>query len=483
MQNRWLGIIFGVLVLLALGAIVNANVDFSGWKKAGDSLSAAAASSEPAASAPAARNLPDFTGLVQKYGAAVVNISVVGNAVNAGPSTDQSDPLFEFFRQFGIPAPRGRIPPQGLGSGFIISADGTIMTNAHVVSNASRVTVKLTDKREFEAKVIGVDTPSDVAVIKISADSLPVVNMDTADDVRPGEWVVAIGSPYGFDNSVTSGIVSATARTLPGASYVPFIQTDVAVNPGNSGGPLFNMRGEVVGINSQIYTRSGGYQGLSFAIPIGIALHVKDELVRHGHVTRGKLGVVIQDVNQALADSFNLERPRGALVSSVEAGGPAAKAGIQSGDVIVQFNDTPIASSSELPVLVAQTSPGTKASVQVVRGGNKRTFNVVVAELAPAAAATTARSGGNGGKLGVVARALTPEEQRQANTDGGVIVTDVSGSAAAAGIEPGDLILSVNNTRIKSPEQLRSSVNRAGKHVALLVQRGDARLYVPVDLS
>ncbi len=486
MQHKAAVKISTALVILALGVVGCAKVEApsaSHGQQSSASGPPAAPQGPAAAATPNMQMLPDFTGLVQKYGPAVVNISVIGKAANAGPYSDQGDPLFDFFRGFGIPTPQPEVPVQGLGSGFIVSPDGTIITNAHVVSNATRVTVKLTDKREFEAKVVGIDAPSDVAVIKINADKLPVVTIDKADDVKPGEWVVAIGSPYGFENSVTSGIVSATARTLPGSSYVPFIQTDVAVNPGNSGGPLFNMKGEVVGINAQIYSRSGGYQGLSFAIPINVALHVKDELQLHGRVIRGKLGVTIQDVNQALANSFGLPNPGGALVSSVEPDGPAAKAGIRPGDVILRYNDKAISSSNELPVLVAQTSPGTKASVEVMRGKSKQTLNVVVGELAPSTVASNAPTAKEGGKLGVVVRALTPEEKRQAKTTGGVMVEEASGPAATAGIQAGDLILSVNNAPVNDPQQLRTMLSNAGKNVALLVQRNDVRLYVPVDLG
>jgi serine protease Do len=294
--------------------------------------------------------------------------------------------------------------------------------------------------------------------------------------------VVAIGSPFGFENSATSGIVSAKSRTLPGDSYVPFIQTDVAVNPGNSGGPLFNTKGEVVGINSQIYTRTGGYQGLSFAIPINVALHVKDQLVQHGSVTRGRLGVTIQDVNQALADSFGLKKPAGALVSSVEKGSAAARAGLEPGDVILRYNDKDIASSSELPVLVAETAPGTTTRLEVMRKGETRHIDVTVGELKNAKVASADVSGQNHGRLGVVVRSLNREEQKQAGA-GGVIVEDATGAAADAGIQPGDMILSVNGTPVKSPEQLKLLVTRAGKHVALLVQRDEAKIFVPVDLG
>jgi serine protease Do len=295
--------------------------------------------------------------------------------------------------------------------------------------------------------------------------------------------VVAIGSPYGFENSATSGIVSAKSRTLPGDSYVPFIQTDVAVNPGNSGGPLFNMKGEVVGINSQIYTRTGGYQGLSFAIPIHVALHVKDQLVQHGSVTRGRLGVTIQDVNQALADSFGLKQPAGALVSAVEKGSAAAKAGLQPGDVILRYNDKDIMISSELPVLVANTAPGTADRLDVMRKGETMHIDVTVGELKNAKVAAADVAGQDHGRLGVVVRPLNPDEQKQAGVTGGLVVENATGPAANAGIQPGDMILSVNGTPVRSVEQLQSLLSKTGKHVALLVQRDDMKRFVAVDIG
>lgn len=432
--------------------------------------------------------VPDFTSIVDENGAAVVNVSVVGKAEKTAgaqmPELDPNNPFYEFFRQFRGQMPRGdATPKQGLGSGFIVRSDGLILTNAHVVDGASEVTVKLTDKREFKAKVIGIDKPTDVAVLKIDATGLPTVKIDKADDVKVGEWVLAIGSPYGFENTVTSGIVSAKARALPGDTYVPFIQTDVAVNPGNSGGPLFNMKGEVVGINSQIYSRSGGYQGLSFAVPIDVALRVQDQLLQKGFVTRGRLGVGIQDVNQALAESFGLKKPAGALVSSVEKGSPAAKAGIEPGDVIVRYNGSEVGTSSQLPVLVANTKPGEVAKVDIVRKGDQRSLDVTVGELKPEKVAAADGPVAGQGRLGVAVRSLTAEERQQVGVNGGVVVENASGAAATAGIQRGDVILSVNNTPVKTGEQLRELIQKAGKRVALLVQREDAKLYVPIELG
>jgi len=477
--------------LIAAGIISAAAI--GGYATIGPSVfhnavaAATAATAVPASARPATTvALPDFTSIVAQNGPAVVHISVTQKAEpseSAMQGLNPNDPFYEFFRQFRVPIPRGQMPLQGLGSGFIVSPDGIVLTNAHVVNGAAEVTVKLTDKREFKAKVIGIDKPTDVAVLKIDATNLPTVKLDKADDVKVGEWVVAIGSPYGFENTVTSGIVSAKWRTLPGDSYVPFIQTDVAVNPGNSGGPLFNMRGEVIGINSQIYSRSGGYQGLSFSVPIDVALGIQDQLMQHGSVTRGRLGVGIQDVNQALANSFGLKKPAGALVSSVEKDSAAAKAGLEPGDVILRYNEKEITSSSQLPVLVANTAPGTTAKLEVIRNGETRQINVTVGQLKNAKVASADVAGQDHGRLGVVVRPLDPDEQKQAGVSGGLMVENSTGPAANAGIQPGDMILSLNGTPVKSPEQLQQLLTKAGKHVALLVQRDEAKIFVPVDLS
>jgi serine protease Do len=440
----------------------------------------------PAGNPAAGALLPDFTGIVARNGAAVVNVSVTQKAKPdaAGtplPGLDPDDPFYQFFRRFGMPMPRG-VPAKGMGSGFIVDSDGSILTNAHVVDGASEVTVKLTDTREFRAKVTGLDKQSDLAVLKINATGLPTVKLGSAADVKVGEWVVAIGSPFGFENSVTSGIVSAKSRALPDENYVPFIQTDVAVNPGNSGGPLFNMKGEVIGINSQIYSHTGGYQGLSFAIPIDMAIKVKDQLQRHGKVSRGRLGISIQEVNQKLADSFGLPHARGALVSSVDDDGPAGKAGLKPGDVILKLNGDEIAQYSELPLRVADLKPGSRASVEVWRNGSPRTIGLTVGELAQTNALAASGSDQDGGRLGVAVRPLSREERRSVGSSG-LVVEDVSGAAERAGILPGDVLLSVNNTPIRSIQQLRAVVAKAGKSLALLVQRDNAKIFVPVDLS
>jgi serine protease Do len=431
--------------------------------------------------------LPDFSKLVEQNGPAVVNISVVGNTKTSAQVPDfgfsPDDPMFEFFRHFQIPQQQNSVPVRGLGSGFIVSSDGLILTNAHVVKDAAEVTVKLTDRREFKAKVVGSDPQTDVAVLKIDARDLPTVRLGNVKDVKVGEWVVAIGSPFGFENTVTSGIVSAKSRALPDGTYVPFIQTDVAVNPGNSGGPLFNMKGEVIGINSQIYSRSGGYQGVSFAVPIDTAVYAKDELVAHGKVTRGRLGVTIQEVNQSLAQSFGLESARGALVGSVEHGSPAEKAGLASGDVILKLDGTPVASSIELSSRVATMKPGSTAQLEVWRDGKPREVAVRVGE-APSQKMASAKPDADLSKarLGLAVRNLTPEEQKRAAVEGGLMVEQASGPAARSGIRPGDIIVAANGTKVKSAEELKAAA-KDHNTVALLVQRDDGRIYIPVRVG
>ncbi|MGB5009986.1 MAG: DegQ family serine endoprotease [Candidatus Dechloromonas phosphoritropha] len=436
----------------------------------------------------AAAALPDMSGIVARNSPSVVNISVSGTrkAGSRGqklPQFDDDDSVPDFLRRFGAPQNRGEAPAHGLGSGFIISPDGTILTNAHVVDGAEEVIVKLTDKREFKAKVLGLDTASDVAVLKIDATDLPAVRIGNVANTRVGEWVLAIGSPFGFESSASAGIVSAFSRSLPDGSYVPFIQTDVAVNPGNSGGPLFNMAGEVIGINSQIYSRSGGYQGLSFAIPIEVAMNVEKQIVTHGKVQRGRLGVGIQEVNQSLADTFGLKKPAGALVGSVEKDSPAAKAGLEPGDVILSINGKEIASSNELPAIVSSMKPGEQAKLQVWRKGGTRPINVEVGKFGDEKLASNDAPEAAKGRLGVVVRPLTPEEQRRSDVSNGVVVQDVAGAAAKAGIQPGDIVIAVNGEAISSTEQLRSLISQAGKRIAVLVDRGNARIFIPVDLG
>jgi serine protease Do len=446
------------------------------------------------------RSLPDFSPLVEKYGPAVVNVEVVEKAQqsNGGvPGLSPNDPFFDFFKRFGIPGPdqqpRGNQPPvRGAGSGFIVSADGYILTNTHVVANADEVTVRLTDRREFSAKVIGADERTDVAVIKINAANLPTVRLGDPTKIRPGQWVLAIGSPFGFENSATAGIISATSRSLPSDNYVPFIQTDVAVNPGNSGGPLFNLSGEVIGINSQIFSRTGGYMGVSFAIPIDVARNVEDQLIKTGHVVRGRIGVTIQDVNAQLAESFGLDRPRGALVSSVEKDGPAAKAGLVPGDVILGVNGHSIERYGELSGSIAAMKPGADASLQVWRQGKQESVSVKIAELKeqPQTAANVPGGGKPGARqtdqatqLGLTVRALDASEKDQAQTTGTLVVEEATGPAASAGVQPGDIILGINGKRVKTVKELQDAAKISGKTVALLIQRDDAQIFVPLRIQ
>lgn len=448
-----------------------------------------ASNSAPAAPAgPVVAAATDFSGIVQRSGPAVVNISVTGKAKKVSDDddeTDPDDPFAQFFKRFGpqLQMPRQPQIMHGLGSGFIISQDGLILTNAHVVDGAQEVTVKLTDRREFKAKVLGVDKQSDIAVIRIDAKNLPTVEIGDPSQAKVGEPVLAIGSPYGFDNTATAGIVSAKSRSLPDDNYVPFIQTDVAVNPGNSGGPLFNLRGQVIGINSQIYSQTGGYQGLSFAIPIDVAMKVEQQLAQHGKVTRGRLGVSVQDLNQALSESFGLSKSQGALVSSVEKGSPADKAGLQAGDVILSFNGHAIDHSVDLPTLVADTAPGTRQKMEVMRSGKVRSLDVTVGEMKAAKADSNTSKAEKQGRLGLAVRPLNKDEQAQLGGQNGLLVQDVSGPAAIAGIQSGDVILAINGTPVTSVEQLRKLATQAGKNVALLVERGDEKIFVPLNLS
>jgi serine protease Do len=435
--------------------------------------------------------LPDFSALVERYGPAVVNVTVTetperaadrgGNPAQPRHGMSPDDPFWQFFRHFHVPPQQQ--PVLGVGSGFIVSPDGTILTNAHVVDNAKNVVVRLTDRREFSAKVIGTDERSDVAVLKIDATNLPTVKLGDSSKVKVGSWVVAIGSPYGFDNTVTAGIVSAKARSLGEESYVPFLQTDVPLNPGNSGGPLFDLNGEVVGINAQIYSRSGGFQGLSFAIPIDIALKVEQQLVQSGHVVYGRLGVTIQAVNQGLADSFGLQSPKGALVSAVEAGSPAAKAGLQPGDVILNFEGRDVNQTSTLPEMVAALKPGTKATMEIWRNGATRELSATIGELKQETVASASSDAATEGNVGLAVRPLTPQELEQAGVSNGLVVGGVAGAAAQAGIERGDVILAFNGTPVRSVAQLRELVAKAGKHFALLVKREDATIFVPIDVG
>jgi serine protease Do len=457
----------------------------------------AAAPGAPAAADPIVHALPDFTQLVERYGPAVVNVEVVekARAVAGGPQgLSPDDPFYDFFRRFGLPppgqSPRGNQPAlRGAGSGFIVSPDGYILTNTHVVANADEVTVRLTDRREYPAKVIGADERTDVAVIKISATNLPTVKLGDPSRIKPGQWVVAIGSPFGFENTVTSGIISAIARTVPGENYVPFIQTDVAVNPGNSGGPLFNMAGEVIGINSQIFSRTGGFMGVSFAIPIDVARNVEEQLVKSGRVVRGRIGVTIQDVNAQLAESFGLDRPHGALVSSVDKDGPAARAGIVAGDVILNVAGHPIEHYGELSGAIATMKPGQDAALQVWRGGKQQTVSVRIEELkeqptqvAEHSAPREHSPAERASALGLTVRPLEPQEKARVETQGNLLVEEVTGPAQDAQVEPGDIILGVNGKRVNTVKELQDAAKISGKNVALLIQRQDAQLFFPLRL-
>ncbi len=439
------------------------------------------------------KGLPDFTDLVEKQGAAVVNISttqIIQN-VQGLPNIPEDDPFYDFFRRFAPQIPREQ-ESQSLGSGFIISPDGYIMTNAHVVDHADKITVRLTDKREFSARLIGADARTDVALLKIEAKGLPTVTVGDPNKLKVGEWVVAIGSPFGFDNSVTVGIVSAKGRSLPQDNLVPFIQTDVAINPGNSGGPLFNMDEEVVGINSQIYTRSGGSMGLSFAIPIDVATQVADQLRKNGKVTRGRIGVTIQELTNELAESFGLSSPQGALVSNVEKNGPADKAGIQASDVILKIGNKPVNSSGDLPRLVAAITPGTRVAVELWRKGKSRRVNIVVAEMPQdgmLAHADKKHADGSGeiiSRMGIAASELSADQLQQLQVSGGLLVESVTGSSArAAGLQHGDVLLAIGNVQIRSLAQLNELLKLIprGRNVALLVRRGDIATYIAIRLD
>ncbi|MGH9575855.1 MAG: DegQ family serine endoprotease [Terriglobales bacterium] len=444
----------------------------------------------PLAGVAQVQGLPDFTELVEKQGPAVVNVSTT-SAARSGPQSPvpEDDPFYDFFRRFGPPQPRD-YEARSLGSGFIISADGYILTNAHVVEAAEDINVKLNDKREFKAKVIGSDKRTDVAVIKIEASGLPAVRIGDPERLKVGEWVLAIGSPFGFENTVTAGIVSAKGRSLPQENYVPFIQTDVAINPGNSGGPLFNLKGEVVGMNSQIYSRTGGFMGLSFAIPIDVAMDITHQLRTAGRVSRGRIGVVIQEVTKELAESFGLPKAAGALVNSVEKGGPADKAGLEPSDVILKFDGKTVNSTSDLPRIVAQTRPGSKATMQIWRKGAARDVTVTVGEMPEEKVAQRPgrrdnKSGNVVARLGLTVSELSAEQRKELSIGGGLLVEDVQGAAAKAGIRRGDILMALNNQDVKSVEQLTQLLSQfdKAKSVALLIRRGDGALYVPLRLD
>jgi serine protease Do len=430
---------------------------------------------------------PSYREIVKSYGPAVVGITVQG-AQDAGGrrNPDASrDPFAPFFR--GQPGPRSAphdgAPVVGQGSGFIIASDGLILTNAHVVRDAKEVTVKLSDRREYRAKVLGSDTMTDVAVLKVDATNLPVVVLGKERDVQVGDPVLAIGAPFGLEQTATQGIVSAKGRSLPGEGHVPFIQTDAAVNPGNSGGPLFDASGRVVGINAQIYSRSGGFQGLAFAIPIDVAMRVKDQIVAHGKVEHARLGVQLQDLNPALATSFGLQAPDGALVSGVTRGSAAEKSKLQPGDVITRIDGEPVRTGSDVASRVGMASPGQAVKLTVWRDRSSRDVEVTLgkAQAAPVAAAAGAEP--PAGSLGLAVRPLSPEEKRRSGLEHGLVVQEAAGPAARAGVRTGDVVVSLNGQPIDSVEAVRAVLADKPKHVAALIQRDDQRLFVPIELG
>ncbi len=485
MRTWSLAAIAGVFIVVVAHQRSSAGVEPAGGP------AVAAVPTSPAPATARVSGLPDFSGLVAEAGPAVVNISVTEKVQRSmggiEPGEGADDPLSQFFHRFQMPNPEHAPPSHGIGSGFIVSADGYVLTNAHVVADASEVTVKLTDRREFAAKVIGADKRSDVALIKIAATGLPYVHFGDPSLLRPGQWAIAIGSPFGFENSVTAGIVSALGRTLPddsNSSYVPFIQTDAAVNPGNSGGPLFNLDGQVIGINSQIFSRTGGYMGMSFAIPIDVALNVKDQLLKNGKVNRSRIGVAVQDLGQPLAQSFGLSTPHGALVSAVEPQSPGERAGLKPGDIITSVDGRNIDHSWDLPAVISQLPPGTDAHLGIWhdRKATEVTVKTVLLEDTPAQAARISGEDG-GGKLGLTLRPLKPDEQKELHTRGHLVVEDVTGPALAAGLQAGDVVLGVNGSGVATVADLKREVERAGHRVALLIQREDAQIYVPIDLG
>ncbi|MEP4373365.1 MAG: DegQ family serine endoprotease [Alloalcanivorax venustensis] len=495
-----MGITHRIVLMLALAGVLAAcgqDTDNTTKQNTSDSRDTAPARADAGDGEPLVTGLPDFTALVKKEAPAVVNISTVTRRERSQQS--QMDQLPEMFRRFfdefgggpggpgGAPAPRSEV--ESLGSGFIISSDGYVLTNYHVVGEADEIVVRLQDRRELDAELIGSDPQSDLALIKVDASDLPVVDIGSSDDLQVGEWVLAIGAPFGFDSSVTAGIVSAKGRSLPTDNYVPFIQTDVAINPGNSGGPLFNLNGQVVGINSQIVSRSGGYMGLSFAIPIDLAMDVADQLKETGEDSRGWLGVLIQEVDRDLAESFGLDKPMGALVAQVQSGSPAAEAGLQPGDVIIAFNGREIQRSAQLPKWVGALKAGTEAEMTVVRDGDEKTLEVTVGELPDNPQAGMAgqpdQDQGESDKLGLEVRAASAAELARVKADHGVVITGVQdGPAARAGLSSGDLLVSLNGKPVDSLDAYReiaADLPDEGSVPALVNRDGNAR-FVAIKL-
>ncbi len=448
------------------------------------------------------RGLPDFTDLVEQVGPSVVNIRTIEKVSPRGAANGMDEDMLEFFKRFGVPIPnmprqqRPQRPqpeeeqPRGVGSGFILSADGYVMTNAHVVDGADEVLVTLTDKREFKAKIVGADKRTDVAVVKIDATGLPAVKIGDVNRLKVGEWVMAIGSPFGLENTVTAGIVSAKQRDT--GDYLPFIQTDVAINPGNSGGPLLNMRGEVVGINSQIYSRSGGFMGISFAIPIDEAMRVSEQLRATGRVTRGRIGVQIGPVAKDVAESLGLGKQQGALVTEVEAGSPAEKAGIEAGDVITRFEGKAIEKVADLPRMVGNTKPGTKSKITVFRRGSARDLAITIAEIEPETPVRKAadkevkpKASAAARQLGLSVVDLTEVQKKELKLKGGVLVASATEAAARAGLREGDVLLAIANTEVASVKEFDAAVTKADKSkpVNVLFRRGDWAQYALIRPS
>src|SRR5882757_1531356 len=491
MQLRTRTLVWSAAGLLAVGtatglsaqALLQATASPAGAGAISDSSHAAASQPIPMITA------PNYRAIVARNQAAVVGITTAGPMNTSAPQGfsfgspggDEDNPLGRFFH--GLPMPRQHGMQHAQGSGFLISADGLVLTNAHVVDGAKEVTVKLSDHREYKAKVLGADRSSDIAVLKIDGHELPAVTLGNSDQLGVGDYVLAIGEPFGLEETATAGIVSAKGRSLPGDGYVPFIQTDAAVNPGNSGGPLFDANGSVVGINAQIYSNSGGFQGVSFAIPINLAVQVKDQIVKTGKVAHARLGVEVQPLNQSLAESFKLKTPNGALVAKVDPDSAAEKAGIKVGDVILKFNDAPVLDAGQLSQRVGVMTPGDKASLEIWRDGKSLSLTATIGNAAAMASADDASGDSAPAKLGLALRPLNAEERRQAGVPGGLVVEDAQGRAAEAGIQPGDVVLSVDGTPIQSVAQLRKMVQQHDKQIALLIQRGEVRLFVPVTLG
>jgi serine protease Do len=490
MQLRTSTLAWSAAGLLAVGAATGLSAP--ALLQSSASPAAAAASADSSRDAPAQpialTTAPNYRAIVARNQAAVVGITTAGpintssaQEFNFGNPNGEDNPLGQFFR--GLPMPRQHGVQHAQGSGFIISADGLVLTNAHVVDGAKEVTVKLSDHREFKAKVLGADRSSDIAVLKIDGHDLPTVRIGDSDQLGVGDYVLAIGEPFGLEETATAGIVSAKGRSLPGDGYVPFIQTDAAVNPGNSGGPLFDASGAVVGINAQIYSNSGGYQGVSFAIPINLAVQIKDQIVKTGKVVHARLGVEVQTLDQSLADSFKLKTPNGALVAKVVPDSAAAQAGVKVGDVILKFNGNPILDAGQLSARVGVAAPGDKASLEIWRDGKTMSLTAIIGNATKVVSADESPGASAPARLGLALRPLSQDERRQAGVAGGLIVEDAQGRAAEAGIQAGDVVLSVDGTPVQSVEQLRKMVREHSKQIALLIQRGDIRLFVPVTLG